>query len=93
MLKAYNTIIAESNKTVTFQNKIYNGFYISYNNYETNLYNDIRTSLILGKAEKTFILNGDHTQEYKKLIKKGFTACINYFKQNIELINKYSDKI
>lgn len=93
MLIKYNVIVAENNETFIFNNAKYNGFYISYNDIDVNIYGDITTALVLGQMQKFFILNGNHSANYKKLINNGFSACIDYFKNNIELINKYSDKL
>lgn len=43
--------------------------------------------------EHFYILNGNHVAEYKKLMDQGFDACLHYFKLNIELINKHSERI
>jgi len=72
----------------------YNGtdeFYISFNSYDKATYGDITTALVYGQMEKFYILNGDHQKAYAPLIKKGYGACLAYFRANINDINKYSD--
>jgi hypothetical protein len=68
------------------------GFYISYNNHDTDLYGSDTTALVLGQMEKFYILNGDHRAQYATLIESGFDACLEYFRANISLINMRSDK-
>ena len=72
-----------------------NGFYISYNNYDVDIYGNDTTALVYDyqngiNGEDFFILNGDHRQEYINLIPKGFKACFEYFISQSENINKYS---
>ena len=73
------------------------GFYISYNFGDIKEYGDVTTALVVtgedavGKA--FYILNGNHTEQYKELYAFGLDACLRYFKKNIEQINKYSDKV
>lgn len=88
----YNSIIGERNCEVEFEGRLYEGFYVSYNNHDTNIYGDVTTALVLGQMEKFFILNGNHTKEYEKLIDCGFSGCMEYFKNHIEQINKLSDR-
>lgn len=68
-----------------------NKFYISYNNYDTDIYGSDTTALVLGVMEKFYILNGDHRKNYNALKDKGFEACFEYFKNNSDLKNKNSD--
>lgn len=88
----YNNVISEKAGQVEFEGKLYNGFYVSYNNHDANIYGDVTTALVLGQMQKFFILNGNHTEEYKKIIDCGFLKCMEYFKNHIERINKFSDK-
>ena len=68
------------------------GFYISFNKYDSHIYGDITTALVVGQGEKFYILNGDHREIYFHLISQGFDACFEYFKSQPDKINKYSDK-
>ena len=68
-------------------------FYISYNNYDIRSYGSDTTALVKGNMEKFYILDGNHTKQYNELVAKGFDACLDYFKDNANLINKYSDSI
>ena len=88
----YNSIIGEREEKINFGGRIYDGFYVSFNNYDYNIYGDVTTALVLGQMAKFFILNGDHTEAYRNLIKGGFAPCMEYFKQNAEQITKFSDK-
>lgn len=88
----YNSVIGENNAKIKVDRKTYNGFYISYNSYDVEIYGDVTTALVLGQMQKFYILNGDHRKEFKNIIKDGFEKCMEYFKENIALINKYSDK-
>lgn len=65
-------------------------FYISFNDYDIELYGNNTTALVFGEMERFFILNGDHRKAYTEL--KDFNACFEYFKNNIKFINKFSEK-
>lgn len=65
-------------------------FYISFNNVDTSIYGNDTTALVFGNMERFYILNGDHRKEYSML--KDFNACFEYFKENINQINKFSEK-
>lgn len=68
-------------------------FYISFSTNSMD-YGDITTALVIGQhMETVYILNGDHRQQYANIINNGLNTCIDYFKNNQKLINKYSDKI
>lgn len=88
----YNSIVGENDSKIEIDGKIYDGFYVSYNSYDVSVYGDVTTALVLGQMQKFYILNGDHSEEYKKIIKDGFEKCMDFFRKNIALINKYSDK-
>lgn len=65
-------------------------FYISYLPDDRD-YGCITTALVKGQMQHFYILNGDHRKEYAELISKGFDSCLDYFRKNIELKNKYSE--
>jgi hypothetical protein len=67
------------------------GFHISYNNYDVSTYGSDTTALVVGNSQHFYILNGDHRLQYEKIIASGVDACLRYFKDNISLINKYSE--
>jgi len=68
------------------------GFYISYNNYDTDVYGSDTTALVTIRGGQHFyILNGDHTQTYIPLIEKGMKYCLRYFWNNAHRINKRSE--
>ena len=67
------------------------GFYISYNNHDTVTYGCDTTALVVGQMEHFYILNGNHVKEYSALIKDGFSKCFEYFKNNIDKINKSNE--
>lgn len=70
-------------------------FYISYNNYDISTYGSDTTALVKNDLSDFWILNGNHTKQYNQIIKEGgnFKDCFKYFKDNIVLINKLSDKL
>lgn len=94
-MKIVNITIGDATFPVTVPNSTIDGggFYISYNDHDTSIYGSDTTALVLGQMEKFYILNGDHRAKYEKLIESGFDACMEYFKANIHLINKRSEKI
>lgn len=65
-------------------------YYISYNDYDTDIYGSDTTALVIGQMIHFYILNGDHRKNYNSL--NTFEECMNYFKENISMINKYSEK-
>lgn len=56
------------------------GFYVSYNDTDYDIYGSDTTALVFGQMERFFILNGDHRRQYLDLMKDGFHACLDYFK-------------
>lgn len=68
-------------------------FYISYNSYDTAIYGDKTTALVLGNQVGFLILNGDHREQYKQIISSGggLDECLSYFRNNKALKSKYSD--
>lgn len=87
----YNAIVGENNSQIKIGGNTYDGFYVSYNSHDTDIYGDVTTALVLGQMQKFYILNGNHSEEYVKIIDDGFEKCMEYFKKNINKINKYSD--
>ena len=68
-----------------------NGFYVSYNDVDRDIYGGDTTALVLGQMERFFILNGDHRGQYASLVERGFDACLAYFRDNRDLMNFRSD--
>ena len=68
-----------------------NGFYVSYNDVDRDIYGGDTTALVLGQMERFFILNGDHRGQYASLIERGFDACLAYFRDHEDLVNFRSD--
>jgi hypothetical protein len=89
----YNSVVVVNNSPIEMDFKIYEGFFISYNNYDINLYGCITTALVLGQMQKFYILNGDHRKQYEEIIEQGFHKCLSYYKDNINNANKYSDTL
>ncbi len=56
------------------------GFYVSYNDYDTHIYGAATTALVFGQMSRFFILKGDHRPQYLELMQDGFHACLDYFK-------------
>ena len=72
------------------------GFYISYNDRDKRIYGDVTTALVDNDMTKFLILNGNHVNEYNKIIANNgkYEDCIKYFLENSNLINeKFSDKV
>lgn len=65
------------------------GFYVSYNKSVRD-YGCVTTALVINN--KYLILEGDHRKKYSEIIDSN-EACIDYFKNNINLIAKYSDTL
>lgn len=89
-ITVYNKVPIEYNKKVKYKNKIYKGFYISYNDYDTDIYGSDTTALVLGVGEEFFILNGNHVEEYRKLDGQPFSKYLDYFYANESLINEFT---
>ncbi|WP_298151020.1 hypothetical protein [Flavobacterium sp.] len=67
------------------------GFHISHNDCDVSVYGDVTTALVLRGGEAFYILNGDHRTGYATLISLGFDACLDYFRQHIDQMSKYSE--
>lgn len=67
------------------------GFHISHNDHDALIYGDVTTALVLRGGEAFYILDGDHCAGYAALIPKGLDACMDYFRQHIDLKNKFSE--
>lgn len=67
------------------------GFCISYNNYDCTIYGSVTTALVPNDMSMFYILNGNHRDEYRKLLPLGLDACYQYFLDNIHLKNKFSN--
>lgn len=92
-LTQYNLVMQGNNEPIEFNQKLYNGFYISYNNYDIAIYGCVTTALVLGQMQKFFILKGNHQKQYAELIEQGFDRCLDYYKNNIADSHHRSDKI
>jgi hypothetical protein len=68
------------------------GFYVSYNCRDEAIYGCDTTALVFGQMQAFYILNGDHMAAYADLIVDGFDACMAYFEEHIDQINKRSDQ-
>jgi len=66
----------------------YKDFYISYC-WRTSDYGCVTTAIVIGQMKHFYILNGDHREHYSDNLEQ----CLEYFKQNDDLRNKYSDKL
>ena len=58
------------------------GYYVSYNNYDTDIYGSDTTALV---KDDFYILNGDHREAYAKL--DTFEECMEYFKNNLNFLS------
>lgn len=68
------------------------GFYVGYNEQHIDLCWCVTTALVSGQMEAFYILNGDHRRQYADVMGRGFEACMEYFMENIDQINKRSDR-
>lgn len=68
------------------------GFYVSYNYVDQDIYGSDTTALVVGQMQAFYILNGDHRAAYAPLVAQGFDACIDYFAANIDKINARSER-
>lgn len=72
-------------------------FYISYNEVDTKCYGDVTTAIVKKNDNpvKFFILNGNHSKQYKDIIRHGgsYADCIAYFKKNIDKKSSFSDNL
>lgn len=69
------------------------GFYVSFNNVDGDIYGGDTTALVTGQMEHFYILNGDHRAAYKTLIAEGLDACLTYFAANQDKLNHRSEKL
>lgn len=73
------------------------GYYISYNDRDDNIYGSDTTALVKTGADgvgiQFFILNGNHYDKYKEIIDNGgsYENCLDYFLDNSSMINILSD--
>lgn len=86
----YNTVPIVCDYEVVYNGKTYDGFYISYNNYDSNIYGSDTTALVLSQMQEFFILNGNHIAEYKELQGKPFSKYLEYFYKNSDKINRFT---
>lgn len=69
------------------------GFYVSHNNVDGDIYGSETTALVIGQMERFYILNGDHRAAYRDLIPGGLDACLAYFRNHIGSANHRSDDL
>ena len=67
------------------------GFHISHNARDVRIYGGVTTALVLNNGAAFYILNGDHRDGYAHLIPQGLDACLAYFRQHINQMNKFSE--
>lgn len=88
-----NRIVFEGNSKVEIDGKIYDGFYVSYNSRDVNIYGCDTTALVLGQMQKFYILNGNHASAYENIAKESFQKCMEYFLKHAEEVNSHSDMV
>lgn len=88
-----NKINYSCEEPVEYLGQTYGGFYISYNNYDTHIYGDVTTALVVGQMEAFLILNGNHSEGYQEVLNagKGFSGCLDYFNNHSHCRSKLSD--
>ena len=67
------------------------GFIISHNSQDIDIYGCETTALVIGQLQGFLILNGDHRCAYRDLIPQGFDACLSYFMANVDQANARSE--
>lgn len=50
----HNCIVSKNRSPVSVDGKVYDGFYISYNNYDVEVYGDVTTAIVLGQMQKFY---------------------------------------
>lgn len=88
MTTYHSTIINGS--LISVPNKVYDndGYYVSYNNYDINIYGSDTTAIVIDKSSSFLILNGDHRESLKGL---SLNEVCDYFHRNAHLKNKRSN--
>ena len=66
-----------------------NDYYLSYNNYDNDIYGNDTTAIVIGQT-KFLILNGDHRMQLLIHVRDGLAGCIEYVKNNKKIMNKFS---
>lgn len=89
-ITVYNNVPIEISEKVKYKGKIYNGFYISYNNHDVDIYGSDTTALVLGQMEEFLILNGNHIEGYRKLSGLPFSEYLKYFRKNEKYMNQFT---
>lgn len=67
-------------------------FYISYNASPT-IGNTGHSETAIVKDGRFYILNGDHREAYEKLIDRGYSACVRYFKEHDDEVSSWSNPL
>lgn len=73
---------------ITYEKK---GYYISYNAVDSRIYGDVTTAIVVGDAEKFYVLLGNHREALTKM--SCLEDCLTYFATHPEAHSKYSDKL
>jgi hypothetical protein len=74
--------------------------YVSFrSNFQPNTYQfgglfagEVKQETAICKDDNYYILNGDHRDEYEKLVPKGFEVCKAYFDSKPELRSSWSNR-
>lgn len=94
-----NRVFFSSNESVEYGGKTYDGFYISYNNYDTDIYGCDTTAIVLGQMQYFLVLNGNHEEDLVKATMNAgfdgsaFESCLAYFKEHEAEMSRFSDKV
>lgn len=89
-ITVYNKVPIEIAEKITYKGKTYDGFYVSYNDYDVDVYGSDTTALVLGQMQEFLILNGNHIKEYKKLNGEPFSKYLDYFRKNKKYMNLFT---
>lgn len=89
-----NKVVFETSEQVEYNGKAYDGFYVSHNSHDTDVYGGETTAIVLGQMQMFFILNGDHTEELKEAATMGgLLECMEYFHEHKYDANERSDML
>lgn len=67
-------------------------YYFSYNP-SNEAYGNETTAIVIGRMRAFYILNGNHQHELSKRSQAGgLRACAEYFFENIDMINSFSQR-
>lgn len=94
-LLTHDIVIFQKEDEIQYGGKVYDGWYISYNNHDYDTYGCDTTAIVLGQMQKFFILNGDHCEKLLDAVKvkDPLESALAYFKSCKDEVSKFSGDI